>query len=467
MNWDQPAFDDLMRLLGARIGLVVTPGRRPGMEAGVRRAMRRLGAGDLAQYRDRIATDERALHGLIAELTVGETYFFREPAQFQWIRRTVLPEIQARRGAGHVLRAWSAGCSSGEEAYSLAITLIEEGFAGRAYLLATDVSEPASAKARRGVYSDWSLRGAGAAVALPYLRKSGDHWVIDDEIRRLVTFEYHNLAQDDYPALATGIWGMDLILCRNVLIYFNPETVRAVARRLFASLAAGGWLITASTDPPLADAVPFEKVMTDEGVLYRRGWPTDSAAVGCTGVPVDAGSARDRASAPTSAPAPVPPLPTAPAPEAAPIPPEGEGSPVPQETAAARHVRALANQDVAEAERVCNEATAHHPLSAELHYLRSVLLLNLGRMPESVLAARRALFLDRSLAIAQFTLGLTLRRLGDPAGARRGYRNARDLCAARPAGEVVPLSDGITADRLAHAAEIEIGLIDAMPEGLR
>jgi chemotaxis protein methyltransferase CheR len=122
---------------------------------------------------------------------------------------------------------------------------------------------------------------------------------------------------------------------------------------------------------------------------------------------------------------------------------------------------------VAEAERVCTEATARYPLSAELHYLRSVLLLNLGRERESAGAARRALFLDRSLAIAQFTLGLTLRRLGDRVGARRGYRNARDLCAARPADEVVPLSDGITSDRLAHAAEIEIGLIDAAPGGPR
>jgi chemotaxis protein methyltransferase CheR len=429
--------------------------------------MRRQGADDLGQYRDRVANDERALHDLIAELTVGETYFFREPAQFQLIRHLVLPDIRARWGSGHVLRAWSAGCSTGEEAYSLAITFFEEGFAGRAYLLATDISEPASARARRGVYSDWSLRGAGAAAALPYLRKQSGHWIINEEIRQIVTFEYHNLAQDGYPALAAGIWGMDLILCRNVLIYFNPELVQVVARRLFAALADGGWLITASTDPPLAGSVPFEKVVTGEGVLYRRGCgqSTDSTAAGhdLARLPLSprerVPEGRVRASAPPSANA------SAEGPVRASAPPSAEASE--DAATAARHVRELANQDVAEAERVCAEATARYPLSTELHYLRSVLLLHLGQERESARAARRALFLDRSLAMAQFTLGLTLRRLGDPEGARRGYRNARDLCARRPPDEVVPLSDGITSDRLAHAAEIELGLIDATPGAVR
>jgi chemotaxis protein methyltransferase CheR len=489
MIWDPPAFDDVMRLLSARTGLAVTPSRRAGLEAGVRRAMRRLGADDLRQYRDQITSDERALHDLIAELTVGETYFFREPAHFQLIRRRMLPEIEARWGRGHVLRAWSAGCSSGEEAYSLAITLVEEGFAGRAYLLATDISEPASARARRGVYSEWSLRGAGAAAALPYLRKHDDHWIINDEIRQLVTFKYHNLAQDDYPALVMGIWGMDLILCRNVLIYFDPELVRVVAQRLFAALADGGWLITASTDPPLAGAVPFEKVVTGEGVFYRRGsaqplspWErVPEGRVRAAAPPVAAAS-----SSGVTAAAPQPLSPWERVPEGrvrAAAPPDPVASEGPSDgrvraaappsavtssaDAAAGHVRELANRDVAEAERVCAAATARHPLSAELHYLRSVLLLNLGRERESAREARRALFLDRSLAIVQFTLALTLRRLGDRVGARRGYRNARDLCARRPGDEVVPLSDGITADRLAQAAEIEIGLLDAMPGGAR
>src|SRR5262249_16602021 len=118
----------------------------------------------------------------------------------------------------------------------------------------------------------------------------------------------------------------------------------------------------------------------------------------------------------------------------------------------ALHVRALANLNPAQAELACAAATARHELSAALPYLHAVLLLGRGRDEDAVRAVRRVLYLDRSLAIAHFTLGSLLRRRGDLAGARRAYRNAHALCAARPTDEVVPLSDGEHAGRLAEAA---------------
>ena len=165
----------------------------------------------------------------------------------------------------------AAGCASGEEAYSLAILLLEEGLAGQCRLLATDLSRATLVKARRGIYGAWSLRGEGALAARPYLHGHGNHYVVDEVVRRLVTFDQLNMALDFDPACATGVRGMDLILCRNVLIYFDHKTVRTVARRLYESLAEGGWLITASTDPPLAGEAPFEIVATDHGVFYRSG----------------------------------------------------------------------------------------------------------------------------------------------------------------------------------------------------
>ena len=98
-----------------------------------------------------------------------------------------------------------------------------------------------------------------------------------DKIRRRVVFEYLNLALDFYPSFAAGVWGMNLIMCRNVLIYFDRETIRGVARRLYDSLAPGGWLFTAASDPPLAQDAPFETVGTDAGVFYRRSTGTPSA----------------------------------------------------------------------------------------------------------------------------------------------------------------------------------------------
>src|SRR5262249_5413501 len=144
---------------------------------------------------------------------------------------TILPEFRRRWRGIPVVRAWSAGCASGEEAYSLAMVFAEEGLADRAYLLATDVSGAALAKARRATYGSWALRGDGAAAALPHLERHGDRFVVKEPIRRLVTFERLNLALDLYPSLETGTLGLDLILCRNVLIYFDSVTIRAVADR--------------------------------------------------------------------------------------------------------------------------------------------------------------------------------------------------------------------------------------------
>jgi len=270
VNRTHPALGSVVRLLGERTGLCFPPERRESAEQVIRRAMTQRGIADPDAYRALIERDNAALDDLLSEITVGETYFFREPAQFDFIRRTVLPDLERRCGPQHTVRAWSAGCASGEEAYSLAILFAEAGRAQRAFLLATDVSRAALARAQRATYGRWSLRGVGADAAGPYLRPQGNLFVLDESIRRSVAFAYLNLALDAYPSFATWTWGMDLILCRNVLIYFDPQTIRGVARRLYESLAPGGWLLTAASDPLLGDAAPFDHVTTDAGVFYRR-----------------------------------------------------------------------------------------------------------------------------------------------------------------------------------------------------
>ena len=114
------------------------------------------------------------------------------------------------------------------------------------------------------------MRGEGADAAKPYLQPYEGRFLVAEHIHRRVNFEYLNLALDVYPSLTTDTWGMDIILCRNVLIYFDPQAIRAVARRLYQALAVGGWLLTAASDPPLAAYAPFETVTTDAGLLYRR-----------------------------------------------------------------------------------------------------------------------------------------------------------------------------------------------------
>jgi chemotaxis protein methyltransferase CheR len=471
MSWSHPAYEAVAAFVGRRTGLAFA-NRHDSAELGIRRAMDRAGAADLVAYLDRLATDAGALDDLLAELTVGETYFFREPAQLAFLRREVLPELR-RRGPDRPIRAWSAGCASGEEAYSLAILFDQEGLAAQASVLGTDICRAALAKAWRATYGPWSLRGDGAAAALPYLRPAGKLLQVAEEIRRRVTFEPLNLALDVYPSFATGTWGMDVILCRNVLIYFDRETVRAVAGRMFEALTAGGWLLTAAADPSLTEYAAFEPVVSDEGVFYRKPGEGGGPRI------EDRGSRIEDRQGPMELLAGTPdPQPSILDPRSSILDPStnrtdearaafarGEYRRAAALThdlgdaaTAALHVRALANQDVGAAEHACAAAAARHPLCAEIAYLHGVLLLDLGRAEGAAAALRRVLYLDRTLAAAHFTLGSALLRGGDTAGARRAYRNARDLCAACPPDGVVPLGDGET-------AEVQLALLNAAGGG--
>ncbi|HZW30316.1 MAG TPA: CheR family methyltransferase [Isosphaeraceae bacterium] len=465
MTETRHAYEGLRAWVEARTGLSLTPDRRASVDLVIAGAMARAGLGeDVQEYRRRLEADDDLLDDLLAELTVGETYFFREPAQFQFLRHTVLPEIRRRKEGDHVLRAWSAGCASGEEAYSLAILFLEEGVADHCRLLATDLSRAMLRKARRGLYGAWSLRGEGAEAARPYLKPQGTHYAVAEHVRRLVTWDCLNLARDVYPSPATGVWGMDLILCRNVLIYFDRETVRRVARRLYDALAAGGWLLTASTDPPLAEDAPLETVVSDQGVFYRRGPRPASRPIRRGGEPTPEAAAPAEPTPAEAPPEPRPPAMPEPWPRASGTLPSPLGA---DWSETALRIRALANEDVAEAERACAAATEQHPLASELHYLRAVLLVDLGRDEEAIQAARRAIYLDRSLAIVHFTLGSLLERRGDRAGAWRAYRNVRDLCRAGSAEEIVRLTDGVPAGRLAGAAEARLAQLETAREACR
>ena len=494
MIWSHPAFEDLARRVGAKTGLTFEAGRRGGAEAGVLRAMARAGCSDYGRYARRIEADPDAMNDLIAELTVGETYFFREPAHFEFLRRTALPELRRDRGEGVGLRAWSAACASGEEAYSLAIVLSQADPSGRGRVLATDISRTALAKAREARYGPWSLRGEGADAARPYLRPAGGRFEVVEPIRRSVTVAPLNLASTHYPSDANGTRGLDLIFCRNVLIYLDRATIGAVVRRLYEALAVGGWLVVASSDPSLSGLAPLEVVAAEGGIFYRRAGVAATARPAATAAML----ARFATEPPPVAnllPLGPPADPTEAGPEMRPT--EARTAPanldqrglalqearedfrqgryrqvvvrtrplLGDEEADMLQVRALANLDAAEAARACAEMARRHPVSAELHQLWSVLLLAQGQDEAAAVAARRVIYVDRNLAIAHFTLGTILRRQGDLPGARRAFRNARELCAGRPPDEVVPFSDGERAGHLAETSGAQLARLGPAPGG--
>ncbi len=460
-----------------RTGLVFGEARRSAFEAGLLRAMHRGKLTEPAVYLAQLDTQLALLDDLVGEITVGETYFFREPQQFAVVRDQVVPAMVSNRPRERALRMWSAGCATGEEPYTLAIIARELGLEVAAHIVGSDLSRTALATARRGLYSRWSLRGVSDHVIQTYFESVDERFELIPAVREAVEFRYVNLAEDVYPSLSTGIWGMDLILCRNVLIYFDAGTVARVARRLIGSLSDDGWLLLGASDPPLGDMVPCDVVVTGGGLAYRRP-----------------GHAATR---PTAAVVVTPPSALPPLPPPAVAPPTGEPSRVIPEQAAsgvtaeaarlyaerdyeraaelARRfvqrdgsdpglwivlVRALTNRGELEAAgQACAAAIDRHRTSVELTYLHAVLLAEAGRHREAAGAARRALYLDRGLVVAHLMLGAALARLGDTNGALRSVRNAQRLLAGLPPQAIVPASDGEPAGRLAEMARVQVQLL--------
>jgi chemotaxis protein methyltransferase CheR len=247
---------------------------------------------------------------------------------------------------------------------------------------------------------------------------------------------------------------MDLVLCRNVLIYLSPEAVAAVGRRLIDSLSADGWLLLSASDPPLSGVVECETVVTPAGEAYRRRRARSSAAAlpaatrrtPMPPVPPETGGAR-------SVERTAPPPPDLAAPAAADAADDGA------EWEA--RVRALADEGTQEeAERACIAALELHPMRAGLSYLQAVLLLASDRCEEAAAAARRALYLDRSLVVAHLVLAQSAIRLHDRDGALQALRNAARLLASMPPEASVAGAPDETAGGMLSGVQLQLRLME-------
>jgi chemotaxis protein methyltransferase CheR len=474
----ESATSAIIELVRARAGLVFPANRKGDVDDAIRKTMVKAGITNVVEWAGLLHGRTSLLDDLITELTIGETYFFRGHGLFDTVRDRVVPEMRRLRGPEHVLRVWSAGCASGEEPYSLAILFEQMALASQARILATDISPVALARARKGNYGTWSLRGEAARRLIgTHLLPVDGRFQLAARIRHRVIFAPLNLAQDIYPTFATNTWGMDLVLCCNVLIYFDADTVSAVARRFYDSLAVGGFLITGPSDPPLAEHAPFETVTTPAGMIYRKPAAIDGrrSTIAVTSQPFEQPLQDDEfvprapALAPPAAVLPSAMVPTDAVAEACEALARGDNARVVELTrglpdstmAVAFRLRALANLgDLATAASASADAMARHPSSAEIGFLHAILLMNLDHYTKAEAVLRRVLYLDRSLVVAHFALGATLNQLGKTEEASRAYRNARDLAVQHPADHIVPFSDGERAGQLAKAAAAQVALLE-------
>uniref|UniRef100_A0A1S7LE22 Putative MCP methyltransferase, CheR-type [Include TPR repeats] n=1 Tax=Magnetococcus massalia (strain MO-1) TaxID=451514 RepID=A0A1S7LE22_MAGMO len=202
----------------------------------------------------RLNYDDPMMTFLVAGITVGESYFFRDPVQMDFLRSHYLPQLIARRkmSGKQGLRMWSAGCSDGQELYSLLILLhqlLPKVKDWELRLLGTDINAEALQRAERAEYRDWAIRGLPEEVKLKMFHATGPSWRLNHDLFVGITkFRHLNLIEDGYPSLINDTHGHDLILCRNVFIYFDNPTVDKIMARFARCLAPGGVLIIGACD---------------------------------------------------------------------------------------------------------------------------------------------------------------------------------------------------------------------------
>jgi chemotaxis protein methyltransferase CheR len=256
------ALAELARVLEEAVGVSLGGGLDRVLEHGLREAAQALGEDPMALARRAAAREPDAVSALVDHALVGETAFWRHPPQLAAIGRL------ARRAPG-ALSIWCAGCASGEEPYGVAMALLEAGREGRGdRVLGTDVSERALAAARAGIYGPRSLRGLPEFLAFRWLEPTSavERRRVADPVRALVSFARHNVAADPLPADAP----FDVVLCRNVLIYFEPAAAAAVLYRLVAALRPGGALVLGPVELPLASALALDRVEDGGATLLVR-----------------------------------------------------------------------------------------------------------------------------------------------------------------------------------------------------
>jgi chemotaxis protein methyltransferase CheR len=369
-----PAFASLAELVRQETGIVLSATREKAVLAAVDRAAPGLGPSGFVRAASDPAGGRGLVDQLIDQVTVRETTFVRDRAQLDAIGWHGL--LEAARAAGSdTIRVWSAGCASGEEAYTLAL-LATEAFTAApppVDVLGTDISGAALAAARAGHYRERAVRGLAARERSRYLdRQADDGYLVGAGLRSLVRFGRHNLVRD--PAPPPGEAGFDLITCRNVLIYFSMPLAGQVIESLERALRPGGQLLLGAADalqrPPGRSPGPALAATRSPRRPLRREGPASRQQV--LTAALDAAGHGDRGGA-------------------------------------LAHVAA---------------ALADDPLDADAHFIDGLIRLEAGDAARAATALRRALYADQAFALAAFTLGRAYDSLGDTAAARRSYEQA-------------------------------------------
>lgn len=450
----RPLLLQLSELLAARMGLHF-PARCLGdLARGVAAAASSFGMPDAdscARWLLSASLTKGQIETLANHLTVGETYFFRDECSFEALERHVLPPlIRECEQAGRPLRIWSAGCCTGEEPYSIAMLLdrlTAPSKAWNAHILATDINPTFLRRAAEGAYAEWSFRATPAwARARYFVQGRNSRLEIRPAIRERVAFAYLNLADEVYPSPTNGTSEVDVIFCRNVLMYFTPPQAEKIVENFRRALVGGGWLVVSPAETSNSLFSRFSAVGFPGATFYRK-LPTpelqDSAAIPPAASPCPAPDAWPLECLAGDA---------SPAPTTREMLLRQESRPTPSGWEAdvrAAHIHADQGR-LAEAAECCERAVAADKLNPARLYLLAAIRREQGQNDLAAQSLTRALYLDPRFVLAHFALGNLCLAQGSRGEAERHFRNTLDLLHRHPPDEALPESGGLSAGRLAE-----------------
>lgn len=437
---------------------------------------------------------------LYAILTINESYFFRDKNQYRLLQDNLLPELIQRKrleadtqGIQPRLRIWSAGCSTGEELYSIAIVLDELSLPWHQWdvmLIGTDISKTAIDNARKGLYGNWSFRQVPSSVQKKYFNPHHQLFKISESLRSRVTFQYGNLLQDPFPNQASRLYEMDLILCRNVFIYLDERAISQIIHKFHQALVPNGYLITGHTELYAQDTTRFHLINFPESIVYQKqthrqaatpikisGLPTTSPPVRPPATPHRSLRSMVRSATPSPTkgePSKTPPRPWNP------ISPSLGTGPSATLEASLKEAEALLRQEAytsaieraetifrayphcdgayriaahayanmgsyEQAKQLCQQALQRQPLNVEIYYLLAQIAEDQNELEITKDYLRKIIYLDHSFVKAYLDLANIYERERQPEKTQKMRSHALDLLAKLPPDTVLDIHSGTTA----------------------
>ena len=506
---DRTDLERFRTIVESRLGLQYEDGKLDYLADIVRQRMELVGSTRFASYLERLSSSPQGageFRALAEQLTVNETFFFRNADNFRAVAELVLPEWIRAKTRHKRLRILSAGCASGEEAYTLAI-LVREALPDLASwdvkILGIDVNPAILAKATQARYSSWSLRATSEDVKRRYFRVDGRDFVLAPDIQKMVTFDERNLVDED-----PGFWqslACDVVFCRNVLMYFTPDKARDVVRRIHQALLPGGFLFLGHAETLRGLTQEFHLCHTHDTFYYRRreaseavvatamstGPRMEQAAdslptvVESTASWVDViqrASERIATLADGRARSPDRDARTAPIAQASPalartwdlglvleavrqerfsdalelissLPPDSHDDP---DALLLRAVLLTNNGKLDESEEVCGRLLALDELNAGAHYVMALCREHASDSTGAIEHDQTAIYLDAGFAMPHLHLGIMAKRSGDRATAQRELGQASILLAREDASRLLLFGGGFSRDTLLQLCRTEL-----------